>query len=88
MNRGSPPPVRRLLCETLAVGLAWCLLPLLRMPGLALHPASRIWGSAVTDTASQPWTLWHVAWHLRHEVRLGLETQLAAAGAQIEERAA
>lgn len=70
---GRPAAVAR---DALLVGLGWCLLALLRLPAMVLHPATRMWGHPDTDVASAPWTLWHVAWHLRHHASLGLRSEM------------
>jgi hypothetical protein len=67
---------RRLIRESMLVGLGWCLLAVLRLPAIVLHPTTRLWGHPDTDVASAPWTLWHVAWHLRHHASLGLRSEL------------
>ncbi len=62
--------------EALLVGLGWVLLALIRLPSVTLHPLTRLWGHPDTDLPTAPWTLWHTAWHLRHELSLGLHTRV------------
>ncbi len=67
---------RSVALEALLVGLGWVLLALIRLPSVTLHPLTRLWGHPDTDLPTAPWTLWHTAWHLRHELSLGLHTRV------------
>ncbi len=70
------PTTRTTAREALLVGLGWCLLAVMRLPAILLHPATRMWGHPDTDVASAPWTLWHVAWHIGHHGSLGLHSAM------------